>query len=120
MGYGKNILAVAKDAAEKHQAFPILKKHLHSTEDFDVLYFPKRGSVGSTDYKNFKCGIGLMACKRSRLVGYYTARIHTPWDTVATNENIEFLSSSLSAFANAISEEKALEKADFGNKQSSL
>ena len=55
------------------------------------------GYKGST-YKNFYNGIGVMACKKKKIIGYYTPKIHTKFDVICDNNNIEFIVNSLLSF----------------------
>ena len=56
----------------------------------------------NSDQKSFDKGTGICACTYKRGLGYYTARIHTVKDTVASPENIEKLTDALAAFARGI------------------
>ena len=61
-----------------------------------------KGSSSNTDFLNFDCSISVMACKKSKIIGYYTPNIHTALDTIAKKENIEFLTNSFVNFINNI------------------
>ncbi len=99
VGNGKHILTVAKEGAQRHPAYEVFREALVGEGDFSVAHFPKKGSVGNSDYKNFPCGIGVMATKKSRAGVHYTDRIHTAKDTEASAENIEFLRNALVRFS---------------------
>ncbi len=49
------------------------------------------------DDHTFKLGIGVMACKRKKIIGYYIPGLHTRHDTEAREENIAFLAKSMAA-----------------------
>lgn len=44
-----------------------------------------------SDQAKFRCGVGVAAFKRHRLLGLYMNRIHTPRDTVMDERNIDLL-----------------------------
>lgn len=102
VGNGNNILFIAKEGAQKLDCFKKLKSRVEKNAKYNLLFFPKKGSIGNSDYKNFNTGVGVMACSKSKLIGYYTSRIHTSLDFVANNENIIFLTNYLTKFVNSI------------------
>lgn len=98
VGNGNNILSIAKEDAEKLDEYQMLKNVFKDNSEFNVYHYPMKGSQSNSDYKSFPCGVGFMACKKNKLIGFYTPRIHTAFDTVADNKNIEFISDSLKDF----------------------
>lgn len=100
VGYGENVIFVVKDSAKELSEYKTLEKMIISNGKYNVHFYPKKGSVGNSDYKSFTCGIGVMTCKKSPVLGFYTPRIHTKFDTIANNENIEFISNGLTKFIN--------------------
>lgn len=102
VGFGDSVIFIAKDDAIKHEYYKKLTESFLPTNDYMVEFFPTKGSMSNSDYKNFKCGIGVMTCKKSNIVGYYTSRIHTKYDTVADLKNIEFITNNLTAFINKL------------------
>ena len=95
VGVGEHVLTIASALARKTTAYARLCQALQSGDDFQVRHFPSLGSAMNSDHKSFKCGIGVCACRRARLVGYYTPFIHTRRDTVGRRENIDFLATRL-------------------------
>lgn len=55
-----------------------------------------------SDQMNFPAGVGVAALKKSRLVGLYMDRIHTPRDTVFDQSNIEILAAGNCRLAEAL------------------
>lgn len=98
VGYGENIVFVAMKEAEDMAEYAALKDSFVSSEEFGVEFYPIKGSESNSDYKNFPCGVGCMACKRTKNGILYTPRIHTARDTEAHDENIDFISSASVAF----------------------
>ena len=102
VGFGNNVIFISKKDAENHQYYNTLKNQVLSTNEYLVHFFGTKGSMSNSDYKNFKCGIGVMTCRKSSLVGFYTSRIHTKFDTVANSRNIEFITTNLTEFINKL------------------
>jgi hypothetical protein len=85
---GENILFVLKKGS-KHLKAPI-EKAFESTESVSVEV-TETGVFYPSDQKNFNCGVGVAALKKSKKGILYMDRIHTKRDTVYREENIEFL-----------------------------
>ena len=98
VGLGKNVLLISKKDACAHSLYSILKDTVKDNEEYNVKFYPINGSAGNSDYKSFKCGIGVMVCEEKKGIGYYTSKIHTNKDEVADVENIEFLVEELNKF----------------------
>ena len=86
---GKHILfAVNKKAAH---FVPLLEEAFPANEQFSVKVLSK-GVFYPSDQKNFPCGVGVAALKKSKRFSVeYMDRIHTKRDTVYNEENIAFL-----------------------------
>ena len=99
---GKEILFIVKDEAKKLDEYKKLEELVKSNEDFNVTFYPMKGSMGNSDHKNFECGIGVLAAHKGKgkIVKYCCGRIHTNRDTIANVENIEFLTNSLTEYIN--------------------
>lgn len=97
VGLGDNIIFVVKNDAEKLEEFKVLKENFKGSDVFKVHFFPLKGSIGNSDYRSFKCGVGVMACLKNKTIGFYTSRIHTNKDTLAYSENIEFITNEISS-----------------------
>ena len=100
VGDGSNVLFVAKKDAEAMERYKALKEALREENGFSLHFYPTRGSIGNSDYKSFPCGVGIMACRKHPIFGYYTNRIHTRRDTAARQENVDFLAEQLSGYLN--------------------
>ncbi len=64
---------------------------------------PKKGTFYPSDQANFRRSAAVCALKRSRLVGLYMNKIHTPRDTVFDEENVAAITEAFAA-AHAASE----------------
>ena len=91
VGNGKHIVFIAKDGAEQLPAYARLKQSTIEKDGFTVSFYGMKGSESNSDYKNFPCGVGCMACKQTKKGLLYTPYIHTNRDVVANQENIDFL-----------------------------
>lgn len=91
VGNGKNIVFIAKEGAEQLPAYEKLKQSVPEREGFSVSFYGMKGSESNSDYKNFPCGVGCMACKQTKNGLLYTPYIHTSKDVVADWENVDFL-----------------------------
>ncbi len=98
VGVGQHILVIAKDKAAQTAQYRFLQEALTDEPPFQVVYFPVKGTNANSDHKSFPCSIGILACRKGRGIGYYATAIHTPKDTVANTENIDFISEKLVKF----------------------
>lgn len=102
VGNGKTMIFIAKEGATSLKEYQVLYDTFMSDVHFNIRFYPYKGSHSNSDYKNFKCGIGVMACKKRDGVGYYTPRIHTYFDTVSSTGNILYLVSEFEKFLSLI------------------
>ena len=105
VGNGETVVFIAKDEAEKREEYGALKTAFAQKGAYTTEFYPMRGSESNSDYKNFPMGIGCMACKRTKRGMLYTPFIHTPKDTVAKNENIEYITDGIVRFLGEIKNE---------------
>ena len=103
VGLGDNIIFIVKDDAQKLEEYQIIKENFKEDEVFKVHHFPLKGSIGNSDYKSFKCGVGLMACLKHKTIGFYTSRIHTNKDNLAYTENIDYITNQITEGINKLS-----------------
>lgn len=102
VGYGNNLIFIVKQDALKHKYYELLKSSVLETNEYTVNFYGTKGSMSNSDYKSFKCGIGLMTCGKQKFIGFCTPRIHTKRDIIANVENIEFITDNLTNFINNI------------------
>lgn len=94
VGVGEHILISAGRLARRRPEFAPLRRVLAETSGRSVAFFDKL--FGSSDHKRFKCGVGVVGCKRAPIVGYYTPWLHTARDTACDEGNIDFLAEAFS------------------------
>ena len=102
VGDGEHIIFIAMKDAEKREEYRKLCESFADSGAYSTYFYPIKGSQSNSDYKNFPCGVGCMACRKSRRGVFYTPNIHTPKDTVANTENICFLSDGMKRFAKTL------------------
>ena len=78
----------------------MLNQNFKSNNDYNVLFYPMKGSLSNSDYKNIYNGIGVMACEKKKNI-YYTSKIHTNKDQEASIKNIEFIVNNIMNFIEA-------------------
>ena len=107
VGNGNHIVFIAKQAAEKMPAYQALQQNFLAVDNaaYQIEFYPMKGSESNSDYKNFPCGVGCMACKKTKRGLLYTAKIHTPKDVEVDNENIKFLADGMKKWL-SVGEEK--------------
>ena len=99
---GENVIFIAMKEAEKRSEYTALRDAFEENGEFRTHFFPMKGSQSNSDYKNFPCGVGCMACRRTKSGVFYTPYIHTPRDKVANNENIQYIADCMSRFFAAV------------------
>ena len=105
VGNGETVVFIAKEEAEKTEEYKILAECFTPNNGYTTEFYPMRGSESNSDYKNFPMGIGCMACKKTKRGMLYTPAIHTPRDTVAKDENIEYIKDGIIRFLGEIKNE---------------
>jgi len=110
VGNGEHIVFIAMKDAEKRPEYRTLQECFRADNGFHTYFYPIKGSESNSDYKNFPCGIGCMACRRSRGGVLYTPYIHTPKDTVANNGNIAFITDGMCKLAALLASAAGTEK----------
>ena len=102
VGNGEHIIFIAMKEAEKCGEYRLLQESFPARDGFSTYFYPIKGSESNSDYKNFPCGIGCMACRKTKSGLFYTPYIHTGRDTVAKNENITFLAEGMNRFFSSL------------------
>lgn len=98
VGVGDNILVISRKLARQHRPFAVMQRHMEAITTRKVHFFDTVGSIGNSDWKNFKCGVAVCACKKAPVVGFYTPNLHTKRDTQADPGNIQAIAGAMSAF----------------------
>ncbi len=99
VGNGDTFIAGASDPAIADRRYPKLRAALESAGG---KVFPAAKASINSDHKSFEKSVGIAACLYKNGVGFYTPRIHTERDTVASPENIERLTDALKEFVKEV------------------
>lgn len=98
VGVGENMLISSTKLARQCTGYNTMERILAEEKGCTAHFFDSKGTMGSSDHKNFKCGVGVFACRHLPVVGFYTPWIHTRRDTVCDQGNIDFLARGMSRF----------------------
>lgn len=95
IGVGENLLVVSTKLARKHREFTYLQKHLSALNSHPVHFADSLFNACNSDWKSFKCGVNLSACRRRRLIGFYVPHLHTKKDIQADEHGIAAICQAL-------------------------
>ena len=90
--------------AKNSPFYKLLTDAFISENGFEALFYDADKIAMNSDQKNFDVSLGVCACKKGKSVGYYCDRIHTKYDTVASEDNISYVTNALSGFVDRISQ----------------
>lgn len=102
VGVGEHILFIVPALAKNMEQYELLERVMAEQEGRTVRFFGSKTTRSSSDFRSFKCGVGVAAYRQVPGVGFYTGRIHTWRDTEADQGNIDFLAEGLSACVKAL------------------
>ena len=103
VGNGEHVIVSVPPEAEHDPAWPALKAAL---EELDAVILPAGSTAMNSDQKNFEKGVGICVCLKKKKL-YYTPRIHTSRDTIASGETVDCLVGALASFAGGAPAQKA-------------
>lgn len=104
VGDGKEVLFLLKKNARKDADCNCMLEVLKECEnehDVELLTRNMKPMMFPSDQVHFSKGIGVCAVKKSP-IGRYVARIHTPFDTICREENINYIVDSMKKFVERI------------------
>lgn len=99
---GAHFILSASKAAQAHEAYAALKRVWQDEQPFTYAFYDAKKIAMNSDQMSFKRGIGICACRKYKLIGYCTPRIHTKYDTVVSNANIDYLTGTLTRFVQSL------------------
>lgn len=97
IGVGENLLVISRKLARQYREFGFLQRQVEKITTHKVFFFDSLGTAAGSDWKSFKCGVNICACKRSKLLGFYVPHLHTRRDTAADERNIAAVANALAA-----------------------
>lgn len=100
IGDGENVVLMAKKQARNNKRYQKLIRSFVGNKTENVIFYEKKMKpmMFPSDQANFPKGIGICSLRKG-VLGKYTGRIHTPFDTKCRSENIEYVSDSIVTFA---------------------
>ena len=98
VGNGEHMIFIAQKGAEEREELIALRAAFTPEAPYTVQFYPAKGSQCNSDHKNFPCGIGCMACRKTRGGLFYTPYIHTGRDRVASHKNVSYLADRMGVF----------------------
>ena len=99
VGVGDVFLVSAPSLAVQLPQYAALEKLMSAISGRKCRFHSSLTTRGSSDFRSFKCGVGIMACREASGVGLYLGGLHTSRDTVADQANIECLAEVFSGLA---------------------
>ena len=104
IGDGKDIVVMGKKNARKDSIYESLLQAFRSYEGrYDVEFLARnmKPMMFGSDQMHFNKGVGVCALRKS-IIGRYVARIHTPFDTICREENINYIVVSVKKFVEGL------------------
>lgn len=101
VGNGDTYILCGSAAAQEDPLYEALQKAM-TNSGLSHRFFPAGKASMNSDQKSFTKGVGVCACRRKPVVGYFTDRIHTARDTVADPETVSRLTAVLAKFAERV------------------
>ena len=104
VGDGRDIVVLGKDKARKDDLYEGFVQAFESCKGcYDVEFLSRKmlPMMFGSDQMHFNKGVGVCALRKS-LVGRYVARIHTPFDTICREENVNYIVESMKRFVEGI------------------
>lgn len=104
IGDGKEVLFLSKKDARKDADYSCMLEVLKECareHDVELLIRNMKAMMFPSDQMHFAKGVGVCAVKKSP-IGRYVARIHTPFDTICREENINYIVDSMKKFVERI------------------
>lgn len=97
VGDGENIMLSANKQTREMPAFSVLDDAMKQQSGRIYHMNKLEKCIYNSDQKNFKCGIAVCACRKSKFC-YYFDKIHTNKDVVCDQKNLDFIADGLAAF----------------------
>ena len=97
VGVGDTFVVSAPALAVQLPLYARLEKLLAGCSDRKACFYSSLTTRGNSDFRSFKCGVGITACRQVTGVGLYLGDLHTARDTRADQRNIECLAETFSA-----------------------
>ena len=104
VGDGREVVVLGKQKARNDALYENFLQAFRSCEGrYDVEFLDRnmKPMMFRSDQMHFAKGVGVCALRKS-IIGRYVARIHTPFDTICREENINYIVASMKRFVEGI------------------
>ena len=104
VGDGREIVVLGSKKAREDDLYKALVQAFETCQGkYDVEFLPRKmlPMMFASDQMHFDKGVGVCALRKS-LLGRYVARIHTPFDTICREENVDYIVASTKNFVEHI------------------
>ena len=102
VGVGDVFVVSAPSLAVQLPQYATLEKLLAAAPGRECRFYSSVTTRGNSDFRSFKCGVGITAYRRVGGVGLYLGDLHTARDTEADQSNIEHLAEAFAALAKQV------------------
>ena len=99
VGVGDVFVASAPSLARQLPQYAKLEKLLTACPGREARFYSSVTTRGNSDFRSFKCGVGVSAYRQVSGVGLYLGALHTARDTEADQGNIACLAEAFAALA---------------------
>ena len=96
VGVGDVFVVAASSLARQLPQYAKLEKCLAALPEREARFFSSVTTRMNSDFRSFKCGVGVMACRQVAGVGLYLGDLHTSRDDHADEGNISALAEAFS------------------------
>ncbi len=96
VGVGETFVVAAPSLAVQLPQYSRLEKLLAETPERQVRFYSSVTTRVNSDFRSFKCGVGVMAYRTVSGVGLFLGDLHTARDTQADQGNIAYLAQAFS------------------------
>lgn len=96
VGVGETLVVSAPSLAVRLPQYTMLEKLLAAQKEMEARFYSSVTTRGNSDFRSFKCGVGITAYRNVSGVGLYLGDLHTARDIQADQGNIQCLARVLS------------------------
>lgn len=99
VGVGDVFVVSTPSLAVQLPEYAKLKQVLSAAPEKEALFCSSMTSRGNSDFRSFKCGVGITAYRQVSGIGLFLGSLHTRRDDTADQGNIEYLANAFAALA---------------------
>ena len=102
IGVGDVFVVAASSLARQLPQYAKLETCLAALPERETRFFSSVTTRMNSDFRSFKCGVGVLACRQAPGVGLYLGDLHTGRDNHADQGNISALAEAFSSLAEQV------------------